>query len=135
MNNEQFQELVLQELRDLKTDVQGIKSDVAGVKTDVKRIESDVQGLKSEVQGVKSEVQGVKSEVQGLKSEVSEIKADVKVLIRKMDTVYEQTAGLTEFRTEVANAIGGVLDDQKSIVAIVGDHEVQIRNLQRKLTK
>lgn len=67
-----------------------------------------------------------------LKTEVGEVKTDVKELSRKLDAVYEQTAGRSEFRTQVADTIGVSRENQKSLTAIVGEHEVQIRSLQRK---
>lgn len=50
----------------------------------------------------------------------------------KLDAVYEQTAGLTEFRTEVNAKLDFLIEDNKSIHELLGEHEVSIRTLRRK---
>ena len=43
-----------------------------------------------------------------LKAELEPIKADIKEIKNKMDSVYDQTADLTEFRTETKQGIGDI---------------------------
>ncbi|HOJ09700.1 MAG TPA: hypothetical protein PK733_03800, partial [Clostridiales bacterium] len=51
----------------------------------------------------------------------------------RLDTVYEQTAMLTEFRAEVNQKLQNMADNITSIVEITGEHEIQIRNIKRKV--
>ena len=43
--------------------------------------------------------------VTDIKKDITETKYDIKELMRKMDAVYGQTAGLSEFKTEVTNIL------------------------------
>lgn len=63
----------------------------------------------------------VLKELRELKTDVGEIKTDVRTLNRKMDVVYEQTAGLTEFKSEIS--------------VQVSRHELDIQLLKRAIAK
>jgi len=97
LTNEEFQVLVLEELK-------GIKSDTSDLKAGQKRLE---------------ERQGVLEEGQ-------------KRLENKLDAVYEQTAILTEFRAEANMKLDSIIEDNKSIHEMLGEHEISIRTLRRK---
>ncbi len=97
MTNEEFQILVLQELK-------GIKSDIGDLKTGQKRLE-DRQSVLEEGQ---------------------------KRIENKLDAVYDQTAILTEFRTEANMKLDSLIEDNKSIHEMLGEHEISIRTLRRK---
>jgi chromosome segregation ATPase len=64
--------------------------------------------------------------------ELKELRADVNRIDKKLDDVYEQTAGLMEFRSEVTNRLDSISRDQKSIMGVLGEHEIAIRSLQRR---
>ncbi len=96
MSNEEFQKLVLEELRDLKA------------------------GQKSLEAGQKSLEAGQKN-----------LEVNVSRIEKKLDAVYEQTAVLTEFRTEINAKVDKILEENKSIHEILGEHEVSIRTLRR----
>jgi len=51
---------------------------------------------------------------------------------QKLDAVYNQTAILTEFRTETITKLNNISDQFKSTYEILGEHEVAIRTLKRK---
>ncbi len=121
MTNEEFQRLILEKLNGLDK----IDSRLDRVENRLDKIESEVSGVKSEVSGVKSEVSDVKSEVSGVKSEVSSVKSEVSI-------IKNQTAILTEFRTETNTKLNAIIEDNKSIHELLGEHEVSIRTLRRK---
>jgi enoyl reductase-like protein len=75
---------------------------------------------------------GLKAGVSELKADVPELKTRVIRIEKKQDTVSEQTAGLLEFRTETLNRLHELQDNQISVSAILGQHEMQIRSLQRR---
>ena len=66
---------------------------------------------------------------------------------KKLDAVYNQTADLTEFKTEtkssfekvnkkldsIDNRVSNLEEDAKSIKEILGEHEFSIRSLKRKI--
>jgi len=51
---------------------------------------------------------------------------------KKLDAVYNQTADLTEFRTETNMKLDRLLEDNKSIQEVLGEHEIAIRTLRRR---
>jgi uncharacterized coiled-coil DUF342 family protein len=63
----------------------------------------------------------IRSEITGIKDEITGIKDEIKELNRKIDTIYEQTANLTEFKTE--------------IIKLVKNHELDIRLLKQLVVK
>lgn len=104
MTNEEFQTLVLQELKSIKEDISGLK-----------------EGQKNLEQGQKNLEQGQKSLEEGQNR-----------IEKKLDAVYEQTAVLTEFRTEANMKLDNIIEDNKSIHEILGEHEISIRTLRRR---
>jgi chromosome segregation ATPase len=110
VENSMYQELIVR-LDGLKTDVSELKTDVSELKTDVSELKTDVSELKTDV---------------------SELKTSVIRIEKKLDNVTEQTAGLLEFRTETLGRLNELQDNQISVSAILGQHEMQIRSLQRR---
>lgn len=51
---------------------------------------------------------------------------------KKLDAVCEHTASLVEFRTEVNAKLDVMIEDNKSIHELLGEHEVSIRTLRRR---
>ncbi|HCJ58185.1 hypothetical protein SDC9_176900 [bioreactor metagenome] len=82
------------------------------------KIESEVKDVKAEALDLKTEVAGIKTEVADLKKEVAGIK--------------NHTASLMEFRTEVNAKLDAMIEDNKSIHELLGEHEVSIRTLRRR---
>lgn len=110
---------ILERLTEIGQDIKGIKTDVAGLKTDVAE-------LKTEVAELKTEVTGLKTRMGTLENAVEQIKVRQEVII-------EQTAGLMEFRTETKANLEELQENQISITHILGEHEVDIRGLRRRL--
>ncbi|MDO9492915.1 hypothetical protein [Acetobacterium sp.] len=88
MTNEAFQQLVLEKLGQLETGLDGVKSELGEVRGELSEVKSDVTGIKVELSEVKNDVTSIKTEL-------SEIKT-------KLEVVYDQTAVLTEFKTDTA---------------------------------
>ena len=105
MTNEEFQNLVLKELGSIKEDVSGLKEDVSGLKSDVCSLKEGQARIEIRLERVEN----------------------------KLDAVHDQTAVLTEFRTESNMKLDNLLEDNKSIHEIVGRHEVSITTLNRRV--
>jgi predicted nuclease with TOPRIM domain len=118
MTNEDFQALVLEKLTSLASNVKGLENVVSGLGNEFKGLENDVNGLGNEFKGLVNEVKG--------------LKASHDELARKIDVVCEQTAILTEFKSEVSDKLDTIIEDNKSIQEILGEHEIAIRTLRRK---
>jgi len=87
-------------------------------------MKSEIDGLRNEM---KSEIDGLRTE---MKSEFSEVKSTIDRIEKRQNAIFEQTAGLSEFRAEVVTSLKDLKQSQKSICAVLGEHEIQIRNLQ-----
>lgn len=55
------------------------------------------------------EVSEIKADVSGLKTGVSGIKEKLDALTEKVDVIYDQTALLTEFKTEITHKIDDLI--------------------------
>ncbi len=77
-------------------------------------------------------ISSLKSDVSTLKSDVSTLTSDMTKFNRKLDAVFEQTAGLLEFRTDIIDKLKKIIDDNVSLQGIIGEHEIAIRSIRRR---
>lgn len=133
MANEEFQAIVLKELKALRGDVIGVKEDVASVKEDLAGVKEDVANVKDDLAGVKEDLVGVKEDVIGLKEDVAELKMKVEKIDTKLDAVYEQTAFLTEFKEDSKINFEKFEQENRRLKEIVGRHELEIQALKEKI--
>ena len=64
-----------------------------------------------------------------LKAELEPIKAEIKEIGKKMDSVYEQTADLTEFRTEMKQGISNIQKDLNTMELVTSKNWNDIAQL------
>lgn len=125
MENNGLLQLILDELKGLRGDVNVLKEDVSVLK-------EDVTGLKEDVAVLKEDVAGLKEDVSTLKVDVFNLKEGQKRIERKLDAVYEQTAELTEFRTETRQQLGEIKDTLKFLLYKSSETEKEIHLLKQK---
>lgn len=65
--------------------------------------------------------------------ELKDLKEGQNRIEKKLDAVYDQTAILTEFRTEANMKLDSIIEDNKSIHEVLGEHEIAIRTIKRKI--
>jgi len=133
MANEEFQAIVLKELKALRGDVIGVKEDVASVKEDLAGVKEDVASVKEDLAGVKEDVANVKDDLAGVKEDVAELKIKVEKIDTKLDAVYEQTAFLTEFKEDSKINFEKFEQENRRLKEIVGRHELEIQALKEKI--
>ena len=102
MTNEAFQQLVLEKLGQLETGLNGVKSELGEVRSELGEVKNDVTGIKVELGEVKNDVAGIKVELSEVKNDVISIKTELSEIKTKLEVIYEQTAVLTEFKTDTA---------------------------------
>jgi len=105
MTNEEFQTIVLSELKALREDMSSVKGDVSGLKEDMSSVKGDVSGLKEKVDEMD----------------------------KKLNAVYEQTAFLTEFKEEISKNNKRIEQENRRLKEIVGRHELEIQDLKQKI--
>ena len=108
MTNE---EKILNLLQEMQSDMQHMQSDITDMKTEITGMKTEITGMKTEITGMKTEITGMKTEITGMKTEITDIKASQNRLEKKLDDVYNQTADLTEFRTEANTKLDKISDD------------------------
>ena len=81
-----------------------------------------------ELKNLKQGQDELRTDVSELKSDVSELKSDVKKLQRKTDSIFEETGGLLEFKTET-NAKITIIGKK------VNRHETDIQLLKKVVSK
>ena len=119
MTNEEFQKIVLEELRSLKEGQKQLETGQKQLEVGQKQLEAGQRQLEA---GQRQLETGQKQLEAGQK----EIRKDLKAVI-------EQTADLTEFRQEANEKLDSLIEDNKSIHGILGEHEVSIRTLRRRV--
>ena len=105
MTNEEFQKLVLEKFENLETGQKNLETSVKGLKTSVKGLETSIKDLELGQ---------------------NEIRKDI-------GAIAEQTADLTEFREEVKDKLDTLVQESLSVHEILGQHEVAIRTLRRRV--
>ncbi|MDN5322680.1 MAG: hypothetical protein PWQ67_1134, partial [Clostridia bacterium] len=88
-------------------------------------LENKVDSLENKVDSLENKVDSLENKVDSLENKVDNLEKGQQELKYKLDIVYQQTACLTEFRTEM-------LETQKSIKEILIDQEIAIRILKRR---
>lgn len=68
----------------------------------------------------------------GIETEIKDIKTTLTRIETRQNAIFEQTAGLSEFRTEMLSSVKEIHDNQKSLSEIIGEHEMHIRSLRRR---
>ena len=101
-----------QDIKDIKTDVGELKTDVGELKTDVADIKTDVSELKTRMGNLESSVEQIKT---------------------RQEVIFERTGGLLEFRTETKAILLDIQESQLATSDILGEHEISIRGLRRRL--
>ncbi len=101
MDNEKFQELVIQQLGALASDVAGLKQDIAGVKGEIAGLQKDMSSVKEDVSGLKKDMVSVKEDVSGLKKDMVSVKEDVSGLKKDMVGIKEDVQGLKNAVTKI----------------------------------
>jgi DNA repair exonuclease SbcCD ATPase subunit len=183
MNNEEFQKVVIDELKGLGQKVDGVESKlskridgvesklskridgvesklskridgvesklsgrIGGVESRLDGVESRLGGVESRLGGIQGRLDGVECGMKGLESKLTE-KIDAvdkkhgnrfKAIEEKLDAVYNQTAVLTEFKTEMKEfkaetnmKLDSLIETNRAISGMLGEHEVTLRTMRR----
>ena len=107
-------ELVLTELRGLRTDMDDVKSDISVLKADVADLKTDVTALKTDVAGLKTDVAMLKTDMAGIKSEL-------KVVNSRLDRLEQGQADILEQQREHTVLIHALMDGQVTLEERIAD--------------
>lgn len=79
------------------------------------------------------DIKGIKTDVAELKTRMGYLEGSVEQIKTRQEVIFEQTAGLLEFRTETKTILLDIQDSQLATSDILGEHEISIRGLRRRL--
>ena len=92
----------------------------------------NLQLIVEKLDAISSGIQELKTDVAQLKTDVANLTSRVDRMEKRQEAIFEQTAGLLEFRQATEEMLKDIRDDQLSMSHILGEHEVHIRSLQRR---
>ncbi|MEW6624018.1 MAG: hypothetical protein AB1420_12965 [Bacillota bacterium] len=118
MTNEEFQKIVLKKLTNLEEKQTGLEEKFSNLEEKFSNLEEKFSNLEEKFSNLEKRQQNLEE--------------GQKIFAKKLDLVYEQTGFLTEFRTETNRKLDSIIEDNKSIYEILGEHEVAIRTLRRR---
>lgn len=121
MDLEKSMELVLTELRGLRTDMDDVKLDISVLKADVADLKTDVTALKTDVAALKIDVAGLKTDVAVLKTDVAGIKSELKVVNSRLDCLEQGQADILEQQREHTVLIHALMDGQVTLEERIAD--------------
>ncbi len=126
MTNEEFQKIVLEELRGLKEGQEQLVGRMEQLETGQEQLVGRMERLETGQEQLVGRIERLEIGQKQLEVGQGEIRKDIKSII-------EQTADLTEFRQETNEKLDSLMEDNKSICQILGEHEVSIRTVRRKI--
>ena len=126
MSNEEFQKIVLEELRGLKEGQEQLVGRMEQLEIGQEQLVGRIEQLEIGQKQLVSRIEQLEIGQKQLKIGQGEIRKDIKAVI-------EQTAYLTEFRQETNEKLDSLVEDNRSICEILGEHEVSIRTVRRKI--
>ena len=105
MTNEEFQRIVLEELKDLKAGQGKLEDRIGSLEDSMGSFEDRMGSFEDRMGSFE----------------------------RKLDAVVEQTAILTEFKEDTSKKLDIIIEENQVFKEILGKHEVDIRRIQKRI--
>ncbi|MCI8814247.1 MAG: hypothetical protein HFH61_03110 [Lachnospiraceae bacterium] len=85
MTNDEKLDLILSEIRDMKTDMKDMKAYMQNMDLRIQNLESDIQSMKTDIQNLKMDSQNLKMDIQNLKTDMNTLKLKVNGIELKLE--------------------------------------------------
>ncbi len=85
MTNDEKLDLILSEIRDMKTDMKDMKAYMQNMDLRIQNLESDIQSMKTDIQNLKMDNQNLKMDIQNLKTDMNTLKLKVTGIELKLE--------------------------------------------------
>jgi predicted nucleic acid-binding Zn-ribbon protein len=117
MNNEEFQKVVIDELKGLRQRIDSIESRLGGVEEKLSgRIDGIEGSMKSLEERLTNKIDSFEFKLTDrINSLDKKHECRFRIIEDKLDAVYNQVADLTEFKTAVSMKLGNIIEENKSI--------------------
>ena len=77
MTNDEKLDLILAEIKDMKTDMKDMKTDIQNMKAYMQNMDLRIQNLETDVQNMKTDIQNMKIDIQNMKTDMNSVKLKV----------------------------------------------------------
>ena len=115
MDNQEFQKIVLEELKSIKQDTSSLKQDVTGLKQDVTGLKQDVKIVKQDITNLKQDVTDLKQDNVILKNQMDENTQMLKALIHASEV---HKADIDKLTFDVAHVQGNIVALRKDLTTV-----------------
>ena len=120
MDNKKFQELVLQQLNMLTTDIKGIKSTVSKLEVDTENLTTDMKDIKSTVSKLEVDTENLTTDMKDIKSTVSKLEVDIEnKVIEKIRALFDDREVQNERLDRIEDKLDKISTDTSYLVARV----------------
>ena len=82
MTNDEKLDLILAEIKDMKTDMKDMKAYMQNMDLRIQNLETDVQNMKTDIQNMKTDIQNMKTDMNSVKLKVTGIELKLEEEIR-----------------------------------------------------
>ena len=94
MTDSEKLDLILLEIRGMKTDIQDLKTEMKEVKADIEDLKTEMKEVKADIEDLKSEMKEVKADIEAMKAEMQIMKVDIRNLRAELSVVKQNIADL-----------------------------------------
>ena len=133
MDNEKFQELVLEQLGSLHTGQQAMQSDIKQLQSGQQAMQSDIQQLQSGQQAMQSDIQQLQSGQQAMQSDIQQLQSEQQKNHQEQRNIWTclDTLGLNQnlIRQDIATIRNDVEYIRQSQVRVENDFSGKIKAL------
>ncbi len=85
MTNDEKLDLILAEIKDMKTDMKDMKTDIQNMKAYMQNMDLRIQNLETDVQNMKTDIQNMKTDIQNMKTDMNSVKLKVTGIELKLE--------------------------------------------------
>ncbi len=85
MTNDEKLDLILAEIKDMKTDMKDMKTDIQNMKAYMQNMDLRIQNLETDVQNMKTDIQNMKIDIQNMKTDMNSVKLKVTGIELKLE--------------------------------------------------
>lgn len=85
MTNDEKLDLILAEIKDMKTDMKDMKTDIQNMKAYMQNMDLRIQNLETDVQNMKTDIQNMKADIQNMKTDMNSVKLKVTGIELKLE--------------------------------------------------
>ena len=86
------------------------------MKNDISNMQNDISNIKTTQSSMQNDISNIKTTQSSMQNDISNIKNDICHINSKLDSVVDQTANLTEFRTEANKNFSDIKDTLKFLL-------------------